>query len=432
MRAASKISQDNSVNQACESGVLRSYPYGRRGRRGTTVRMARDTRDRLGWLDDELSRLQRDGLLRTRRVRGSCQGAKIEIDGRRLINFGSNDYLDLAADARLAAAAEAVIGRAGWGAGASPLVNGRSALHAKLEEAIANFEKTQAALLFSSGFAANVGAVAALVGRGDAVFADARNHASLIDGCRLSRADVQIYQHRDCDHLERLLDEAPPARRRMIVTDSLFSMDGDLAPLERLVEFRDRFGCMLLVDEAHATGVFGESGRGVGEHLGVEGRIDIKIGTLSKALGCAGGFVCGSRKLVDWLFNRARSYVFSTAPPDAGAAAAVAALQIVKDEPDRRLALLSRAAQLRERLAAGGWDVGGSASQIIPICVGSANLAMQLSAHLSEAGIFLPGIRPPSVPEGESLLRVSLSCGHTDAMIEQLIESLATFSRRPA
>lgn len=394
--------------------------------------MESDARDRLDWLDGRLARLQRGGLLRNRRVRGSCQGVRIEIDGRWFVNFGSNDYLALAADPRLAGAAEAMIRRAGWGAGASPLVNGRSTPHAELEEALAEFEKTEAALLFSSGFAANVGTVAALVGRRDAVFADAKNHASLIDGCRLSRADVHVYQHLDCDHLERLLGKAPPARRRMIVTDSLFSMDGDLAPLERLVEFRDRFGCMLLVDEAHATGVFGESGRGVVEHLGVEGRIDIKIGTLSKALGCAGGFVCGSRKLVDWLFNRARSYVFSTAQPDAGAAAAVAALQIIEDEPDRRLALLSRAAQLRERLAAGGWNVGASASQIIPICVGSANLAMQLSAHLSEAGIFVPGIRPPSVPEGESLLRVSLSCGHTDAMIEQLIESLASFSPRPA
>jgi 8-amino-7-oxononanoate synthase len=392
--------------------------------------MASGEQNCMGWLEGELDRLRGDGLLRSPRVRTSRQGPEIEIDGRRLANFGSNDYLDLSAHPQVAEAALAAIDNGGWGAGASPLINGRSALHAELEQAVADFEQCDAALLFSSGFAANVGAITALVGRGDAVFADAKNHASLIDGCRLSCADVHVYDHLDCDHLARLLTESATARRRMIVTDSLFSMDGDLAPLDQIAELRDRFGCMLLIDEAHATGVFGEGGRGAAEYLGVEDQIDVKVGTLSKALGCAGGFVCGRRKLIDWLFNRARPYAFSTAHPDAGAAAALAALQIMKDEPNRRRELLSRTAALRGRLTANGWDIGASVSQIIPIHIGDADGTMQLSEYLADAGLFVPGIRPPSVPDGESLLRLSLSFGHTDEMIDKLVEALAAFNRR--
>ncbi len=381
--------------------------------------------DPLDWLKSELDKLRRKGLRRSLRVRTSGQGPTIELNGRRLVNFGSNDYLGLASDRRLADAATGALQASGWGAGASPLVNGRSALHAELEEALAEFEGAEAALLFSSGFAANVGTIAALVGRGDAVFADAKNHASLIDGCRLSRAEVHVFRHRDCGQLEQLLRDATPARRRMIVTDSLFSMDGDLAPLAEIAELRDRFDCMLFVDEAHATGVFGSRGRGVAEHLGMEDKIDVKVGTLSKALGCAGGFVCGRRTLVDWLVNRARPYVFSTAHPDAGAAAALAALEIVRNEPQRRQQLLARAADLRQQLTSVGWEVGDSESQIIPIRLGAADRAMQCSEKLAEAGFYVPGIRPPSVPEGESLLRLSLSYGHSENMTQSLVETLS-------
>jgi 8-amino-7-oxononanoate synthase len=392
--------------------------------------MGTTTGDPLDWLKSELDELQRNGLRRSLRVRAGGQGPTIKLDGRRLVNFGSNDYLGLAADRRLVDAAADTLQTGGWGAGASPLVNGRSALHAVLEEALAEFEGTEAALLFSSGFAANAGTIAALVGRGDAVFTDAKNHASLIDGCRLSRAEIHIYRHRDCDHLETLLRAAPHAGRRMIVTDSLFSMDGDLAPLVEIAELRDRFECMLFVDEAHATGVFGSRGRGVAEHLGVEDKIDVKIGTLSKALGCAGGFVCGRRALIDWLVNRARPYVFSTAHPDAGAAAALAAVEIVRNEPQRRQQLLARSAALRERLTSAGWDVGNSQSQIIPIRLGEAARAMQFAERLAEAGFFTPGIRPPSVPEGESLLRLSLCYGHTEQMLGDLLCAMEQQSHR--
>ncbi|MCE9544668.1 MAG: 8-amino-7-oxononanoate synthase [Planctomycetia bacterium] len=383
--------------------------------------------DPLGWLDAELTSLGEAQLLRSLRTRGTAQGPTIALDGRTLINFGSNDYLSLAGDPRLAVAAHAAIEAEGVGSGASPLVTGRGESQRQLEAALAQLEGCEAALLFPSGFAANAGTVPALAGRGDAIFADAKNHASLIDGCRLSKAETHIYRHADCDHLAELLAaNGPAARRRLIVTDGLFSMDGDLAPLESIAELAARHEAMLLVDEAHATGVFGPHGRGVAEALGVEHAVDVRVGTLSKALGCGGGFVAGKRTLIDWLANRARSYVFSTAQPGSVASAALAAIEIVKTEPHRRQRLLAEANKLRQRLAAAGWNVGASASPIIPIFVGTPQRAMQLSAALAEQGLFVPGIRPPTVPSDESLLRISLTFGHRGEMIDRLLAALGT------
>jgi len=380
--------------------------------------------DRLGWIDRELDTLDAQGLRRRLAIRSGPQAARLVIDGRELVNFGSNDYLALAADPRLSAAVAEAAGREGWGSGASPLVTGHGQGHRRLEERLAEFEGTEAALLFSSGYAANTGAVAALVGRGDVVFADRKNHASLLDGCRLSRADVRVYPHGDWQRLDELLAKAGNYRRRLITTDGLFSMDGDLAPLDKLAEVARRRDAMLLVDEAHATGVFGPQGRGVAELLGVEDRVDVRVGTLSKALGSLGGFVAGSRSLVEWLVNRARPYVFSTAAPAAMAAAALVALEIVRDEPERRRRLLSRAESLRRQLSDQGWDVGKSASQIIPLIVGDPAKAMELAAALQQRGLFVPAIRPPTVPEGESCLRISLTWAHTDEMVGELVEAL--------
>ncbi len=382
----------------------------------------------LDWIDDELARLHREGLLRRVITHEGPQGSMIRVGDTEQINFGANDYLNLAADERLKQAARTAIDRDGFGAGASPLVTGHSATHAKLERRLAEFEGTEAALLFPSGFAANAGAVAALVDRGDCIFADQKNHASLIDGCRLSRAEVFVYRHGDAAHLGELLHQDRNYRRRLIVTDSLFSMDGDFAPLREIAVLKREHGCMLLVDEAHATGVFGESGRGVCELLGVESAVDIRIGTLSKALGCAGGFVAGSSNLIQWLYNRARPYVFSTAHPPATAAASVAALDIVEREPGRRRLLLERAGALRAELRQQGWNIGRSESQIIPVFIGDAARTVQLATRLREQGLFVPGIRPPSVPVGESLLRISLSYGHTPEMIERLIAGFAVLN----
>ena len=387
--------------------------------------MSTNKPDPLAWIDDELARLERQGLRRRLSERRGAQTATVTLDGRTLVNFGSNDYLGLAADPRLAAAAHAAIEHDGWGSGASPVVSGRSSSHAELERRLAEFEGTQAALVFPSGFAANSGIIPALVDEGDAVFADAKNHASLIDGCRLSRAARFVYPHCDCDALEQQLRQAGRLRRRLIATDTLFSMDGDLAPLADLAALAERYDAMLLVDEAHATGLFGEHGRGAVEHFGLHDHVPIRVGTLSKALGTAGGFVCGRQSLIDWLANRARPYVFSTAQPAATSAAAIAALEIVKNEPHRRQVLLDRATDLRSRLSAQGWNTGASATQIIPLYVGDAERAMQLTAKLREAGYFIPGIRPPTVPEGESLLRISLCYHHTAEMTASVAETLA-------
>ncbi|QDU87111.1 8-amino-7-oxononanoate synthase [Pirellulimonas nuda] len=384
----------------------------------------------LRWVPDSLEALEGLGLRRVLVERQSPQGPVTELAGEPVANFGSNDYLGLAGDPRLASAAAEAATREGWGAGASPLVTGRSTSHARLETRLAEFESCEAALVFPSGFAAGAGVVPALVEAGDAVFSDAKNHASLIDGCRLSGAARRIYPHNDWQSLDAMLAEAAPLRRRLIVTDGLFSMDGDLAPLDRLAELADKHDAMLMVDEAHATGVLGPAGRGAVEHYdalqpGVAARAAVRVGTLSKALGSAGGFVVGDRLLIDWLANRVRPYVFSTAGPPAAAAAALVALDVVRDEPHRRRELLSRAAELRDRLRGQGWRLGASESQIIPLLIGDPEPAVRLARRLREAGLWVPAIRPPTVPQGQSLLRISLSWRHTPEQLDLLTQALA-------
>ncbi len=382
------------------------------------------THKSLEWIDAELADLETHGLRRRLADRVGAQGAEVRWAGRRLVNFSSNDYLGLAADPRLTQAVQAVLEEQGWGAGASPLISGHSDLHRQLEERLAKFEQAEAALVFPSGFAANAGTIAALVGPGDVVFTDRKNHASLLDGCRLSRADVKVFPHADAERLDHLLQRDSEHGRRLIVTDSLFSMDGDVAPLGQLVEVAQRHGAMLMIDEAHATAVFGVSGRGVAEAQGVEANIPIRVGTLSKALGSHGGYVVGERRLIEWLVNRARPYVFSTAAPAAVAAASLAALDVVVAEPERRTMLLDRAAELRCRLAEQGWNVGTSGSQILPVVVGQAETAVCLSNALREEGLFVPAIRPPTVPKGEACLRISLCYGHSPEMIDRLVTVL--------
>jgi 8-amino-7-oxononanoate synthase len=389
--------------------------------------MVSTTYDPLAWIDDSLAELDRDGLRRHLAVRSGPQTSRVVLDGRELINFGSNDYLGLATDERVIAAACAASKREGWGSGASPLVSGRGEAQAELERRLAEFEGTEAALAFPSGFAANAGVVPALVDAPDAIFGDAKNHASVIDGCRLSKAARFVYPHGDCDALERLLQRSSGYRRRLIVTDSIFSMDGDLAPLTQLAVLAERHGAMLMVDEAHATGVFGERGRGLVEHFELHDRVHVRVGTLSKALVASGGFVCGRRSLIEWLANRARTYMFSTAQPAATHAAAMAGLTIMRDEPQRRVVLLARSTDFRRRLHEQGWNVGQSESQIIPIVIGDADRTMRFAGQLREAGFFVPGIRPPSVPEGESLLRLSLCHHHTAEMLEALLHELRRF-----
>jgi 8-amino-7-oxononanoate synthase len=377
---------------------------------------------------DELAERRRRGLYRARRRPQSAQGPRLRLGDRTLVNFSSNDYLNLAADPRLARAAARAARRYGCGAGASPLVSGHLPPLRALERDLARWEGTEAAVVFATGFAANLAVVAALTGPDAVVFSDELNHASLIDGCRLARAPVHVYRHADLDHLHGLLRGAAGARRRLIVTDTVFSMDGDLAPLPPLAELADRHDCLLVIDEAHATGVLGEQGGGVSELLppapGFDPRRLIKVGTLSKALGSQGGFVCGPRLLADFLVNHARPYIFSTALAPPAAAAARRAVGIVAEEPERRRHLLALADLLRRRLREGGWPDGGLRCHLVPVRVGDAGAAVALSLRLQEHGLLVPAIRPPSVPDGTARLRISLTAGHTAEDVERLAAAL--------
>lgn len=378
----------------------------------------------LEWIDAELDRLAEAQLLRQRVSRSGKLGARVVIDGKQYLGFASNDYLGIAADPRLEETVAKTISLGGWGSGASPLIVGRSAMHAELERRLATLVNREAAILFPTGFAANAGTIPALVGKGDVVFSDAKNHASIIDGCRLSGAQKVIYPHANVQQLEDLLTQHASAGRKLIVTDALFSMDGDVAPLADLAELARRHHAMLMVDEAHTLGVVGPEGRGAAAEAGVGDDVDIIVGTLSKSLGSHGGFVAGSQKLVDYLANRARSYVFSTASPVAAAAAGLAALGILRDEPDRRQRLLASADRLRLQLSEQGFVVGKSSHQIVPVVLGEASVTVEFAAQLKARGFWVPCIRPPTVPKGESCLRISLSSVHSDAQIDALIEAL--------
>ena len=385
-----------------------------------------DQGDPLAWIADEADAWSRSGLERRLVALGESTPGRVVLDGRSLLNFASNDYLGLAGDPRVIAAATEAAERYGWGSGASPLVSGWREPHEALANALTRFEGVEAVALFASGFAANLGTIAALVGPGDAVYADRLNHASLIDGACLSGARLRVYPHNDADRLASILKrDQGRFRRSMIATDSVFSMDGDVAPLTDLADLADRVGAILLVDEAHATGVLGPTGRGAIEAAGLEpGRVHVKVGTLSKALGSVGGFVAGSRRLVGWLQNRARTLVYSTAMPAAAAAAASRALELIETEPGRREHLRNLAARLRADLHGLGHDLPPGSGPIVPLIVGDSVKVTQASDSLRAAGCLVPAIRPPTVPTGTARLRISLTAGHQTADLDQFIVSL--------
>ena len=373
----------------------------------------------------DLEDLDRRGLHRRLRRLDARDGAHAMLDGRSVLVFGSNDYLGLAGHPKVrAAASEAATA---WGAGAtgSRLTTGDLAPHKALEAELAAFKGTEAALLFSSGFAANVGTIPALVGPGDLILSDALNHASLIDGCRLSRAEVRVYRHADAGHAHALLADRGAFRRALLVTDGVFSMDGDIAPLPALASVCESADAWLMVDDAHGNGVLGPTGRGTVEHFGLLGRVPIHMGTLSKALGSAGGFVAGSHTLIEWLRQRARSFFYSTASPPPTVAAARAALMVTQEEPERRARVLAHAARMRDGLSALGFEVLPGETPIIPVIIGEASEAMRLSAALESQGIWVTAIRPPTVPPGTARLRVTVTAAHTDADITEALEAFA-------
>jgi glycine C-acetyltransferase len=372
----------------------------------------------------ELEALKRQGLYRTLRRVESEQGPTLILDGREVLNFSSNNYLGLANHPALRKAAKEAVDRYGCGSVASRLISGNMTLHEELEEKIAKLKGTEAALVFNSGFQANVGILATLVGDGDVIFSDALNHASIVDGCRLSRADVIVCPHCDLEGLEGELKKAPATGRKLIVTETLFSMDGDEAPLSEIVELAERYGALVMVDEAHATGVFGPNGAGVVAKLGLGERVLVQMGTLGKALGGFGAYVAGSRELRELLINRCRSFIFTTSLPPPVLAAASAAIDLLYQEPQRRLALWHNCRALREGLRKLGFSLGESQSQILPLIIGDAEKCMAFSERLLQKGVFAQGIRPPTIPPGTSRLRVTLMATHTH---EHLHRALKTF-----
>ncbi len=381
------------------------------------------------FLERKLTELDQRHLRRRRVVTEQLCGQTVSRDGKLLINFGGNDYLGLRSHSAVLAAAAAALETGGVGSGASPAVTGYSTAQRALELQLAAFNKMPDALVFSSGFAGSLATLTSLADEDCTIFSDALNHASLIDGCRLSKASKVIYPHCDVDTLQQLLsDKRHMHPRALIVTESIFSMDGDSAPLIALSELAERFECGLIVDEAHATGVYGATGSGLVEELQLSHRVLAKLGTLSKAIGCLGGFVCGSNALIEHVLNVGRSYMFSTALPSSILAAATVAVDLIRSLDQPRQSLRDTSIALRETLRSQNWQVLGHDSPIIPLILGDESRALEISRHLQSAGLFVPAIRPPTVPQGTSRLRISLSSALVLEQLSQLVNAFENLS----
>lgn len=378
-------------------------------------------------LEAELDELKKIGQLRFLRTVSGPQQAHTMLNGRPVLLMCSNNYLGFASHPRLKAAAQDAAQRYGCSAGASRLISGTMSLHGELEEALAGFKKTPKTLVFNSGYVANLALLTTLVGAGDAIYSDALNHASIVDGCRLSRARLEIYRHCDVGHLEKLLkNSAATYRRRLIVSDSVFSMDGDLAPLPELVALARRYEAIIMVDDAHATGVLGPGGRGSGEHFGLDfNDLDLQMGTLGKALGSCGAYVAGAPQFIDYLINKARSFIYSTALPPAALGASLAAIELLSEEPERVVRLRSLTDYFRQGLRRLEIVVRDDPTPIVPVVVGDPQRTMALSAWFLERGVFIQGIRPPTVAPGQSLLRVTISADLEFSDLDRVLELFA-------
>ena len=369
--------------------------------------------DPLHYLTAELDSLREQGLYRRLRVLDGEQRAHASVDHRSVVNLSSNNYLGLTTHPRLRQSAAAALETLGVGTGSVRTIAGTMAIHMELERRLAVFKKTEAAVVFQSGFTANAGTVSSILTREDAIVSDELNHASIIDGARLSRATIKVFPHRDVDAARRILEELPRAQRKLLITDGVFSMDGDLGALPGLCDLADEFGCVMMVDDAHASGVFGQNGRGTVDHFGMHGRVDVQVGTLSKAIGALGGYVAGSAALIEFLHHRARPFLFSTSHPPSVAATCIAALDVLESEPRWMQQLWDNAGFFKRGLQALGFDTGVSESPITPVIVGDAALAMKLSDRLFDAGVFAQGIGFPTVARGKARVRTIVTATHT-------------------
>jgi glycine C-acetyltransferase len=381
------------------------------------------------WIAGELDLLREAGLYTHIRTIESPMDAWVQIDGRRVLNFCANNYLGLASHPRMREAAKRAIDHYGIGPSAVRTIAGTMTLHEELEERLAAFKRAEACITFQSGFTANLGAIPALVGRGDVIFSDALNHASIIDGCRLSRAEVVRYEHNDVADLRRQIDATTDFNRRLIITDGVFSMDGDIAPLDQIADVAEEYGVMLMVDDAHGEGVLGEGGRGIVDHFGLHGRVDIEVGTLSKAFGVVGGMVAGKQLIVDWLRQRGRPFLFSSAMTVPDVAACIEAVNILEESTELVDKLWANAELFRRGMEEMGFNTGHSETPIVPVMLGEAPLAQQFSRKLFENGVFAMAIGYPTVPQGKARIRVMNSAAHSLSDIEQALEIFGEVGR---
>ncbi|HEY2915157.1 MAG TPA: glycine C-acetyltransferase [Candidatus Angelobacter sp.] len=394
------------------------------------------TRPQLSYLADQMNELRQKGTHFALRVLEEPQMPECVFDGKRVINLASNNYLGLTTHPKLQEAALAATKKYGVGSGAVRTVSGTMSIHMELEEKIARFKKTEACVVFQSGFAANAGTVSAILGKDDFIISDELNHASIIDGARLSRAKIKVFRHKDTAHAEELLKEiANEPGHKLIITDGVFSMDGDVGPLPALCDLAEKYGAIMMVDDAHASGVLGKNGRGTPDHFNVHGRVDVQVGTLSKAIGALGGYVCGSKELIDFLYHRARPFLFSTSHPPSVAATCIAAFDVLEQEPELMDKLWANTRFFKKELGLLGFNIGGSitpASEtpITPIIVGEGRLAMEFSRELFNEGVFTPGIAFPTVAEGKARLRTIMTATHTHDQLTKALEVLKKVGTR--
>lgn len=383
------------------------------------------TTEKTAWIEEEIASLKQAGLFNTIRTIESPMDAWVEIDGRRMLNFCANNYLGLANHARIKEAAIKAINDYGVGPGAVRTIAGTMKLHIELEERLAAFKKAEACITFQSGFTANLATIPVLVGKGDVIFSDELNHASIIDGCRLSRAKVVRYAHNDVDDLRRKIEETTEYGRRLIVTDGVFSMDGDIAPLDKICDVANEYNIPLMVDDAHGEGVLGNGGRGIVDHFGLHGQVDVEIGTLSKAFGVVGGIVAGKQVIIDWLRQRGRPFLFSSAMTVPDAAACMEAVNILQESTELVDRLWQNAEFFKKEMQSLGFDTGKTETPIVPVMLGEAPLAQKFSQRLFESGVFAMAIGFPTVPAGKARIRVMNSAAHSQTDLE---EALAIFA----
>jgi glycine C-acetyltransferase len=399
-----------------------------------TTRIA--ARPQLAHLTVQLDELKQKGTYFHLRILEDEQEPVCTYDGKRVINLASNNYLGLTAHPKLREAAIAATRKYGVGSGAVRTIAGTMRIHMELEEKIARFKNVEACVVFQSGFTANAGTVSAILGKDDFIVSDELNHASIIDGARLSRAKVKVFRHRDTAHAEELLQELQnEPGHKLLITDGVFSMDGDIGPVDKLCDLSDKYGAIMMVDDAHASGVLGRNGRGSVDHFHCHGRVDVQVGTLSKAIGALGGYVCGSRDLIDYLYHRARPFLFSTSHPPSVAATCIAAFDILENEPERIERLWDNTRYFKKQLAAAGFNIGGvntpaSETPITPIILGEGRVAMDFSRQLFDAGVMATGIAFPTVPEGKARIRTIMTSEHTRTQLDQALETMARIGKQ--